>query len=46
METRERAATAIFNENAAKVEKVLIETLENLLARISIRATLQPDHEV
>lgn len=46
METRECAGTAIFNENAAKVEKVLIETLENLLTRISIRATLQSDHEV
>ena len=46
METLECVATAIFNENAAKVEKVLIETLKNLLTRISIRATLQPDHEV
>jgi hypothetical protein len=46
LETRERAASTIFNENAAKVEKVLIETLENLLMRISIRATLQPNPEV
>ena len=46
METDELATTAIFNENAARMGKVLIETLKNLLTRISFRATLQPDYEV
>jgi hypothetical protein len=33
LEMHERASTAIFNENAAEMGKVLIETLKNLLTR-------------
>jgi len=46
LETHECASTAIFNENTDKMGKVLIETLKNLLTRIPIRATFQPDYEV
>jgi hypothetical protein len=46
LETDELAATVFFNENVAGMGKVLIETLKNLIMRVSIRATLHLGREV